>query len=735
MKNIFILLFCLWNIAGVAQKSQADNKFRLYEYSEAIPLYKLYLEKNPTDYDATRKLALSYKSINNIAGSIEAYRSMLKLAEAGPGDWYDLVQLLRIDGNLAEARLYAIQYQQKSNGEKAQNLLKSIDSYDELMSGLNDYKVENSTSQYAQSVFSAVYYQNGLLVTAENSEGSKNQWTGRGNTKLYLTDFSVNKLEPFATELMSKYNDGPAVLTNDNRTIYFTTVNKKSVQEQDVNTSKLQISSGILIDSRWQPADLFKFNDRSFSVAHPALRSDGDMLVFASDKPGGNGGMDLYFSLKQADNSWSEPINISILNSSENEIFPSFDISDHLYFSSNGLPGLGGLDIFVSKNSGNTFSEPVNLKAPINSSFDDFSLTTNNNLESGYISTNRFGTPETDDIATFSKKVEPPMVKKIVEPVVEPVAKAPVKTVIQITVLDKYTSIPLPYVSVALKDDQGNIIFQGMTDPDGKLVMEEIPAGNYRVQGMLNEVTTTIATIKKEDFTREVIARTLLHNDPRFTLSGIATNASNEQPVAGVTVTCENTGQNKTNSKVTGEDGKFFFQLEQASDFKVMGERQGWLSSEAIYETTKGLDRSKDLYVKIKLSMQQPDTVKPIRLDKILYDYDKCDIKPRSAEELDRLIKLMNDYPDMIIELSSHTDSRGTKEYNQKLSQCRADAAVVYILGKGIAKSRILAMGYGESMLVNECADGVKCTEEQHQQNRRTEFKIISCPSCPRITK
>jgi len=167
----------------------------------------------------------------------------------------------------------------------------------------------------------------------------------------------------------------------------------------------------------------------------------------------------------------------------------------------------------------------------------------------------------------------------------------------------------------------------------------------------------------------------------------------------------------------------------------VIGELQGWLSSEAEYETTKGLDRSKDLYVKIKLRMQQPDTVKPIRLDKILYDYDKCDIKPRAAEELNRLIKLMNDYPDMIIELSSHTDSRGSDAYNQKLSQCRADAAVAYILGKGILKSRIIAVGYGETRLLNGCSNGVICTEAQHQENRRTEFKIVSCPSCPKIEK
>jgi outer membrane protein OmpA-like peptidoglycan-associated protein len=166
-----------------------------------------------------------------------------------------------------------------------------------------------------------------------------------------------------------------------------------------------------------------------------------------------------------------------------------------------------------------------------------------------------------------------------------------------------------------------------------------------------------------------------------------------------------------------------------------MGEMKGWLSSEAVYETTKGLDRSKDLYVKIKLSMQQPMVNEEIRLDKIYYDYDKCDIKPRSAEELNRLVGLMNDYPDMKIELSSHTDSRGSNVYNQKLSQCRADAAVAYILGKGISKSRITAVGYGEAKLVNGCSDGVNCTEKQHQENRRTEFRITSCGTCPKVVR
>jgi outer membrane protein OmpA-like peptidoglycan-associated protein/tetratricopeptide (TPR) repeat protein len=725
MKKLMIILCCLYSFSALAQKSQADRKFKLYEYNEAISLYRQYLEKNPADYGATKNLALACKYTNNISGSIETYRNLVKLPAAIPDDWYDLVQLLRISGQITEAKEFALLYQQKSDGEKAQNLIKSIDMYGELMAGMNDYSVVNKTPHLNQSVFT-VQFHNGLIVTAEEVKGSKSDWTGRGYTKLYKTDTDFTRLVPFAPEIMSDLNDGIATFSRDGNTIYFTTVNKKSILEQDVNTSKLQISAATLQGGQWKLADMFQYNNIRYNTAHPALRSDGNLLVFSSDRPGGKGGMDLYYCVKQSDNSWSEPINMAMLNTIGNEIFPVWDPLDKLFFASNGLPGLGGLDVFVSINEGNTFGPPINLKAPINSSYDDFSLSTNDVLQSGYVSTNRFGTPETDDIAYFSKNVKEPE-KKVVKAVEKPIVK--------ITVLDKYTSIPLPYVSVSIKDSQNNLIFKGLTDPNGQLTVEELAADNYKVQGILNDITTTLATISMEEFSELLIERTITHNDPRFTLSGITINTLNGPPVSGVTVTCENTSLNRTNSIVTGEDGKFFFQLEQASDFKVMGEKKGWLSSEAIYETTKGLDRSKDLYVKIKLSMQQPTAKDVIRLDKIYYDYDKCDIKSRAAEELNRLIRLMNDYPDMIIELSSHTDSRGSNAYNTTLSQCRADAAVNYIVGKGIPAGRIVPKGYGETRLVNECADGVDCSEPKHQENRRTEFSILECPSCPEVVK
>ncbi len=116
---------------------------------------------------------------------------------------------------------------------------------------------------------------------------------------------------------------------------------------------------------------------------------------------------------------------------------------------------------------------------------------------------------------------------------------------------------------------------------------------------------------------------------------------------------------------------------------------------------------------------------KAIRLDNIYYDYNKWDIRPDAAIELDKLVKIMQENPEINIELSSHTDSRGKDKYNMTLSKNGAQSAVNYIISKGIDASRIYAKGYWESKLLNRCGNGVQCSEEEHQLNRRTEFKVV----------
>lgn len=725
MKKIILgIIFLLGILQVQAQKNEADEKYRLFQFAKAIPLYEKHLSKNDKDYESFLRLATSYKLVNDIPQSIRTYKTLVQLPESKPNDLFDLVQLLQITQQQGEARQYALKYKEAQPGEKADNLIKSLDNYNFFMASQNDYTLSNKTKQYPFSVLSVYPLSGKLIVTAESKNDNSNKWTGRSFTDLYSTDASFGKLDRFAENIMTNLDDGIPTFTPDEKVIYFTSVNKETVSENSINTRKLHIVWSEMVDGKWNAAKDFPFNANAYSTAHPSISKDGQLLVFASDMPGGKGGMDLYLCKKEG-TGWSAPQNISAANTSGNELFPVFQNQNELYFSSNGLPGLGGLDLFKTKYSNGTFSNPENAKAPLNSSYDDYYLSSNNNLQTGYLTSNREGSTQIDNVFYFEKAKSAP-----VDVVAENKAMG-----LQVKVLDKYTSTPLPYVSVSVKNDKGETMHQGMSDENGTVLVDELAKGNYSIQGTLNDVTTTIAKVVLDDFNASAayIQKQVLHNDPRFTMRGLVVNANTGAPIEGVKVKCVNQSLGKEREVITRANGEFFFQLEQNSDFKVNGQKAKWLSSETAEETTKGLDRSKELYVKLKISMQEPTANAVIRLKKIFYAYDKCDIRPASALELDRLIKLMNDYPDMIIELGSHTDSRGSDEYNRKLSQCRADAAAAYLISKGIPKNRFTAKGYGETMLVNNCANGVECTDAQHEENRRTEFKIIQCSSCPGV--
>jgi len=211
----------------------------------------------------------------------------------------------------------------------------------------------------------------------------------------------------------------------------------------------------------------------------------------------------------------------------------------------------------------------------------------------------------------------------------------------------------------------------------------------------------------------------------QFTLDGIAVERNTQVPLAGVSVELTNVKTGKKETVVTGEDGTFMFKLDQNSDYTVIGTKDAYFSDTAPV-STMGKLVSENMHVTLKLELEQIIIDKPIVLENIYYDLDKWEIRSDAAQGLDKLVTIMKENPDINIELASHTDSRAKDNYNLTLSQKRAQSAVDYIIAHGVDKKRITAKGYGESKLVNKCSNGVKCTETEHQQNRRTEFKVTS---------
>jgi len=296
-----------------------------------------------------------------------------------------------------------------------------------------------------------------------------------------------------------------------------------------------------------------------------------------------------------------------------------------------------------------------------------------------------------------------------------------------VTAKDKYTGEVLPETDVALKDAKGNVIQTGTTNKFGVVVFNDIKPDNYVIEGLLYDVPLEKNVTKKSEFRpKETLQKDILYTDMDFILKGKAVVCNTEKPLQDVSVYLTNKA--KAEKKVTKTDtqGEFLFHVNQQTDYEIYGKKDSFLSQiENI--STKNYNRNATLFIKLEICMDKADCGTAITLKNIHYDLDKYFIREDAKPELNRLVRFMNDNPGVKVELSSHTDSRGSAEYNRVLSENRAKAAVNYIVSQGIDSFRLIGIGYGESRLLNRCADGVKCSEAEHQVNRRTEVRVI-CP-------
>jgi outer membrane protein OmpA-like peptidoglycan-associated protein len=340
--------------------------------------------------------------------------------------------------------------------------------------------------------------------------------------------------------------------------------------------------------------------------------------------PGGFGGTDLYYCTKEANGTWSQPVNCgNVVNTSGKECFPTIAKDGTLYFSSDGHLGMGALDLFSAKGVKAKWQAVTNLEAPFNSGGDDFGIIFDpeGKGETGLLSSNRKSANGTDDIYSF-----------------------------------KSNRIPCTLTGIA------------MEQPEAK--QKQLPG----------------------------------------------------KPLQGVALRLYKVGDTTGLLAYSDKDGKFSFPIQSGVKYMVKGSKEGYLtkSVEVLPDCKSELD-----LVKLNMPLNKNKVNTSYIVENIYYDLDKSDIRPDAARELDKLVVMLQDNPEVKIELSSHTDSRQSDSYNNMLSQLRADAAVKYIISKGIDYNRITAKGYGETKLLNRCKNGVNCSEDEHQKNRRTEFKLI----------
>jgi outer membrane protein OmpA-like peptidoglycan-associated protein/Tol biopolymer transport system component len=712
--KIVVLLVFGSNVLS-AQIDKGNTAFEDLKYQEAIQFYEKGLQKK-SNPEAAFRLAESYRLTGQELQAEKWYKVAIDGGQNQPEVRVQYAKMLLSNNKTAEARAEAeLVVTLAPNNILAQNIIKACDTREVLLQSGKRYTVTPLPFNDEGLDFCPIYFRDDLVFTSDRDETGteRSDWTGRNYTSIYQVPATGGTPEKLRGDINGRYNDGAAVFSADGQTMFFTrnnyVQNERRSSKKDI--VKLIIASAQFESDQWKLAAPFPYNSDEFNTAHPALSTDSKMLIFASDRPGGQGGMDLW-RCEWNDNSWSTPVNLGPeVNTPDNELFPYLAPDGALIFASNGWPGLGGLDIFIAQPVGNTYSEPENVGAPINSSKDDFGCITRDGMESGFFSSNVNSAIGTEDIYSFKRKPAQPV--------------TPQKYLLNGLVVDKFTGIPLPGVAVTLENVRNGQTQSAETGENGRFEFALKPNSEYRIVGTKNGVSTnfkTESTINRAG--NGVIFTQLEHNDPRFTLKGKALNRKTNAAVEGVEVTLLNINTMQEEKTFTDANGAFFFQLAQQSNYTVTGQKAGVFTS-VKSASTEGLDRSTDLYVQLTLNVEIIEIGKEIELEDIYFDLNKADIRPDAAKILDNMVDFMLRNGGIVVELTSHTDARNTQEYNQALSQRRAESTMAYLLSKGVPAARMTAKGYGETQLVNRCADGVPCTEAEHQQNRRTAFRVL----------
>lgn len=626
--------------ACVAQPTRrAQKKMDLFNYSRAINILNNAVKRQKYHDNAVIMLAECYRRQRDFANERIWYEQAIALPGAKAEMFFYYAQALCSAGEYSKAKQMFIKYSQMNPADVrgttyAVQCELIMNDWNNLSAG---YEVKTIPSiNSTASDFGPAFYANGFTFASDRGKTLIDEedygWTGRNYIKLLFAkpentgDFFGNFRTP---ALLNKkfnlsYHDGPAIFAGDSLAMFTrTTRDRKSKKIGNIKTNLLKIYFAERKIGNWDKPKPFFLNSREYSIGHPALSPDGKILYFASDMPGGQGGVDIWMC-NRLGKGWSTPINLGpTVNTSENEMFPSVHQDGTLYFASDGIPGYGGLDIFSTRKEGNGWTTPKNLLSPINSSYDDFAIAWIPGTNYGMFSSDRLGGLGSDDIYAFKKLPEKEAEKKFPH-------------IVSGYVKDKTTGQPFAGATVFMLNENSDSVYVLKTNPDGLY-----------------------------------------------------------------TVTLDNTAP----------------LIVKATGIGYIPDCEPWPVAQLVEGSENKAPRD--------LILTKLEINKTIKLENIYYNYDESDIRPDAEPALDNLVRIMKDNP-ITIELSSHTDCRGSFAYNDKLSTDRAEAVSRYIQSQGIDVNRIIAKGFGEHQLTNRCADGIQCSEAEHQSNRRTEFKVLS---------
>lgn len=640
MRYLLIIIASCSLLQGAAQREHLDKGDEFYRqkfYREAIEEYKKALSENVVvnKHYMTRQIARTYHMLFDYQKAEEWFEKLIGMGEEG--DTLDMLYYAQVLCNNQ-------QYEKAKDiyGLYARKTDRDPQNYERLAT----WPLEHNDTAWSMQVYPAnietgsrsmgIWLHKDRMYYAQPVIDEFQEQTAFYDLAVMKRIDSVSFGEPkkMGGNLNRSFYEGTPYITPDGESIYFAAnaseATKYRDKERRLNKARLSASGDNTLNiyltrkegEEWSDPVLISINSIQYNCVFPSFSMDGKYLYYASDKPGGKGGYDLYRALKLSDSTFAEPENLGdAVNTELDEMYPFLN-DTALFFATRGLPGYGGADIFYLKHG---TSNAINLGMPINSSKDDFSmilLPNEDQLLKGYLSSNRSGQHGYDSVYYFAQD-------------------------------------PWPVY------------------PD--------------------------------------------------TISGFAFNRITEEPLTDVKITLERYIDSESleldSMCTTGMQGEVTLYLDKEVPFRVTFRKEGFKRVEFEIPAAE----REDVVAYFGRITMEPEAKKNTIIDipNIYFDYDKATIREESFPILDNIVNYLNANPDIRVELSAHTDSRGSDWYNLRLSDRRAKSTLDYLVKKGIDPSRLISKGYGEKMLRNHCKNGVQCTDEEHEYNRRVEMKIL----------
>ncbi|TVR77846.1 MAG: OmpA family protein [Chitinophagaceae bacterium] len=628
---------------------KANNALKLQDIYSAADAFESAWKIDTADYELAEKIARLHFSARDYQSAKKFYEFLFNNAKnTFPAIGFYYGRVLKMNNHCDKAISVLTEIRDSYRGENqrfyrnlATNEIKGCLLFDTLAAAPYTVKEPGSSVNNPYSNISPLWWGSDTLLFSTLFTDTVitvdiNQPAGH-RLQFYMSVFENNQWqEAELTEFFNdiNYHTANGAFSSDNKSFYFTKC------REDKNMRILcAIYRSDFVNNSWQEAVKLpsEVNNSRYNQTQPAigLNSRGmEVLYFVSDRSGGRGGNDIWFSLINRDGTYRDAINAGpVINTEADEQTPWYDSENaKLYFSSNGHPGLGGFDVFYSEGDMRRWSEPVNMGKPINSAQDDMYFQWKDSLENmALIVSNRPG--ET-------------------------------------------------------------ISLRGPTCCDNIYFLEKDTSFRIYVKGRVYDI---------DDRTKSPLSP-----------SPVSLHQFNSDIILKKDTTI---GINP-----------YFFTVDEKTNYTVRASHEGYLSGSSDFSTI-GMENRDTLVVDVFL--RKLEIGKAYRLENVYYDFDKWDLRPESKETLDTLLRIMNENPNIIVELSSHTDQRGSEAYNNVLSQRRAESCMRYLIQQGIDRERLRARGYGKARILEDCSIYPDCpmdSEEDcpcHQFNRRTEFTVI----------